>query len=115
MYVTRQFPLAGCCSETVRATGVKFAHRLGRVQPFDVSTFRGGAGNVVRVAGASFRILGRGRRRAESTFYRLNFFAVKIERSDPAGRWTDYEHRRRAPPAKEFNSKLDVSLNIIEY
>ena len=79
MYVTRQFPLAGCCSETVRATGTKFSHRIGRVQPFVVSTFRGGTGNVVRVARASFSILGRGRRRAESTFYRLNFFAVKTE------------------------------------
>ena len=79
MYVTRQFPLAGYCSETVRVTRLKFSHRLGCVQPFVVSTFRGGARNGVHVAGASFSILGRGRRRAESTFYRLNFFAVKTE------------------------------------
>ena len=69
MYVTRQFPLAGCCSETVRATVVKFAHRLGRVQPFVVSTFRGGASAVCACA------------RAQVCPHRVNMGTVKPARA----------------------------------
>ena len=69
MYVTRQFPLAGCCSATVRVTGTKFSHRIGRVQPFVVSTFRGGASAVCACA------------RAQVCPHRVNMGTVKHARA----------------------------------
>ena len=53
MYVTRPFPLAGYCSETVEATVTKFSQIIGTVHPFVVLTFRARATSASPVPGAS--------------------------------------------------------------
>ena len=55
MDVTRVFPLAACCSGTVRVTVAIFSHDAGPVHPFVVLKFGARATFGSSVGGASLR------------------------------------------------------------
>ena len=55
MDVTRVFPLAGCCSETVRVRMTKFSQDVRPVHPFVVLKFGARATFRSSVGGASLR------------------------------------------------------------
>ena len=55
MDVTRVFPLASCCSRTVRVTVAKFSHDVRPVHPFVVLKFGARATFGSSVGGASLR------------------------------------------------------------
>ena len=76
LYVT-PLSLACYCSETVRAKRVKFSHRIGHVEPFVVSTFRGCRSNGVHVAAASLPHLGPQRAACDKHVLSVHFFADK--------------------------------------